>query len=99
MKINVSIERLVLEGLPLNQAQGALVQAAVETELARLLAEQGMSHVSGLAVPSLPANSIDVTRESNPAQLGHQIAQAIHSSLSPAPVLTHETHFSRAPHE
>lgn len=99
MSISVSIERLILDGLPVDRIQGAHVQTAVETELARLLAEHGMSPVSGGAVPSLSANSIEITRENKPAKLGHQIAQAIYSSLNPAPVLPHETHFSRAPHE
>jgi hypothetical protein len=96
MNINVSIERLVLDGLPMNRTQGALVQVAVETELARLLAEHGLSHLSAGAVPRLSANSIQVTRDSKPAQLGNQIAQAIYSTLTPAPALTRETRFSGA---
>jgi hypothetical protein len=98
MSINLHIERLILEGLPLSQTQGALVQVAVETELARLLAGQGLSHSSVGAVPCLSANSIYLTRESKPVQLGHQIANAIHGSLRPAPAPTRETHLSRAPH-
>ena len=97
MSINVSIERLILEGLPVNHAQGGLVQVAVETELARLLSEQGTNHVSGGAVPSLSPGPIEVSRDSKPAQLGHQIAQAIYSSLTPAPV-THEVHSPEASH-
>jgi len=77
MNINVSIERFVLDGLPMSRSQGVLVQEAVETELARLLAEKGLSHLSAGAVPHLSANSIEVTRDSNPAQLGHQIARTL----------------------
>jgi hypothetical protein len=98
MNINVSIERLVLDGLAMNRTQGALVQWAVETELARLLAEEGLSHLSAGAVPHLSANSIQVTHDSKPAQLGHQIARAIHGTLTPAPPLTRETRFSGPPH-
>jgi hypothetical protein len=97
MNINVSIERLVLDGLVLNGTQGAVVQAAVETELARLLAEQGLSRSSGGAVPYLTANPIQMTPDSKPAQLGHQIAQSLYSSLTPAPSKTHETHFPGGP--
>jgi hypothetical protein len=97
MNINVSIERLVLDGLPMSRSQGVLVQVAVETELVRLLAKQGLSHLSAGAVPHLSANSIEVTRDSRPAQLGHQIAQAIYGTLTPAPALTHETHFTGGP--
>jgi hypothetical protein len=97
MNINVSIEQLVLDGLSISRSQGVLIQGAVETELARLLTEQGLSHLSAGAVPHLYANSIQVNRDSKPAQLGHQIACAIHGILTPAP-LTRETRFSGAPH-
>lgn len=93
MNINVSIERLVLDGLPVSRTQGALIQVAVETELTRLLAERGLTHSSIGAVPYLSANSIQVTRDGKPAQLGHEIAQAIYGSLTPRPVSTHEAHF------
>jgi hypothetical protein len=98
MNINVSIERLVLDGLPMSRSQGVRVQAAVETELARLLGKEGLSHLSTGAVPHLSTNSIQVTGDSKPAQLGHQIARAIYSSLTPAPALTRKTRFSGAPH-
>jgi hypothetical protein len=98
MNINVSIERLVLDGLPVTSVHDATIQGAVETELACLLAEHGLSHLSAGAVPHLSANSIEVTRDSKPAQLGHQIARAIHGTLTPTPALTRETRFSGAPH-
>ena len=40
--IKVHIERLVLEGLPVMRSEGPLVQAAVQAELSRLLAEGGL---------------------------------------------------------
>ena len=94
MNINVSIERLVFDGLPMSRSQEVLVQEAVETELARLFAEEGLSHLSAGAVPYLSANSIRVTRDSKPAQLGDQIARAIHGTLTPTPGLTRKTRFS-----
>jgi hypothetical protein len=99
MNINVSIERLVLDGLSMSRSQGVLIQGVVETELARLLTEQGLGHLSAGAVPHLSANSIQVTRDSKPAQLGHQIAHAIHGTLTPAPALTRKTRFPGAPHQ
>jgi hypothetical protein len=96
--VQLHIERLVLDGLPVSRGQGELVQAAIETELTHLLAEQGLSSSSAGAVPHLSANSIQVTHDSKPAQLGHQIARAIHGSLTPAPALMRETRFSGAPH-
>jgi hypothetical protein len=97
MNIHVSIEHLVLDGLPVNGTQGALVRAAVRSELTRLLGERGLSEVSPGAVPHLSANSIQITRDSKPAPLGHQIAQAVYRSLAPAPVSTHQTRFPGGP--
>ena len=37
MKIRVHIERVVVEGLPLERRQAAEVRAAIESELARLM--------------------------------------------------------------
>ena len=37
MNINLHIERLILDGLPITRQQGPHVQAAVEAELTRLL--------------------------------------------------------------
>ena len=41
MNINLHIERLILDGLPIEPRQRAQVQAAVEAELARLLRPAG----------------------------------------------------------
>jgi hypothetical protein len=94
MNIHVSIEHLVLDGLPVSGTQGALVRAAVRYELTRLIGERGLSQVSPGAVPHLSANSIQIARDSKPAPLGHQIAQAIYGSLTPVPVSTRQTHFA-----
>jgi len=83
MNINLHIERLILDGLPITRGQSPLVQAEVETELARLLTERGLasSLQSGGAMPSLRAGSIQVETESNPTQLGRQIAQAVYGGI------------------
>jgi hypothetical protein len=86
MKIELHIDRLVLEGLPLSAAQGALVQRAVEAELARLLAEGGLSeswHLGG-AVPVVRGSALSLAPRGDPAQLGAQIAQSVYSGLNPA---------------
>lgn len=82
--IEVHIEELLLHGLPLTHSQGPAVQAAVETELARLLIEGGLtsSLQSGGAMPSLRANAIQLRAESKPAQLGQQIAQAVYGGIA-----------------
>ena len=83
MNINLQIERLILDGLPITRGQSPLVQAAIETELSRLLAERGLasSLQSGGAMPNVRADSIQLTRESKPSQIGRQIAQAVHGSI------------------
>ncbi len=85
MNINLHIERLVLDGLPITSSQGALVQSAVETELAQLLNDGGLasSLQSGGAMPSARADAIQLTSESNPTQIGRQIARAVYGGLRP----------------
>ena len=83
MNIRIHIERLILDGLPIAHNQGPLVQAAVEAELTRLLAENSLAanlQIGG-AVPSVPTNAIQLTLGSNPSQLGTQIAGAVYSGI------------------
>ena len=83
MKINLHIERLVLDGLPVSRSEGALVQTEVEAELSRLLGAGGLSPElqSGAAVPSVPAGNIEVNANSKPARLGQQIATAVFGGI------------------
>ena len=87
MDVNLYIERLILDGIQLDRRQRRQLQAAVESELARLLAEGGVAN-------ELRANShgdwqqappIQLTAEVNPSQLGTQVAQAVYSGLVPGP--------------
>jgi len=84
MTINLHIERLVLEGLPLTRAQGPLVQQAVELELARLFAGTGVGPAfrSGGTVPRTSGGPMQFAQEATPGQLGTQIAQSVHDGLS-----------------
>jgi hypothetical protein len=83
MKVNLHIERLVLDGLPISRSQGALVQRAVEAELSRLLAADGLapSLLAGGAMPYAPGGPMRLTNESNPDHLGTQIAQSVYGGL------------------
>jgi hypothetical protein len=83
MKIRVHIERLVLEGLPLQRAQGPLVQRAVEAELARLLAGSGVGNDlrSAGTIPRTAGSPVQYANETSPRQLGTQIAQSVHAGL------------------
>lgn len=83
MNINLSIERLILDGIAIPHAQRPLLQAAVEAELGRLLTENGLSAelMVGGAMPHVPAGSIHLTPDANPIQMGQQIAQAVYRGI------------------
>ena len=83
MNINLHIERLVLDGLPIEHHQGALVKAAIEAELGRLLTVEGLADglISGGAVPSVPARGIQLASNSSPRKLGQRIARALHGGI------------------
>ena len=83
MKVNLHIERLVLEGLALGPGEHLLVRAAAEAELSRLLTEGGLSSqlLSGGAMYRLSAPEIRLTGANDPGQLGRQVAQALYGSV------------------
>ena len=83
MNITVHIDRLILDGISLAHGQRPCLQAAIEAELARLLAANGLA--SNLqthgAWPSLSAAPIELQNTNEPGQLGKQIAQAIYRGI------------------
>ena len=81
--IELHIERLVLDGLPLAALDGARVRVAVEAELLRLLAEGGIGSawLAGGAVPSLRVGDVSVQAGAAPAHLGGQIASAVYGGI------------------
>jgi hypothetical protein len=83
MIINVHIERLILEGLPVTSPQGPQVQRALERELETLLASNGLSRElrQGTAIPSVRGGTIEVPNESWPAMLGQRIARAVYGGI------------------
>lgn len=83
MRIELHIERLVLEGLPVAPGQRHLVQAALETELSRLMTEGGLasSLLTGGAIPQLSAGSMQLSGGANPTDLGQQIAHTVYTSI------------------
>jgi hypothetical protein len=92
MKIHVHIERLILDGLPLGPGGGVRVQAAVEAELARLLAQGGGAEggvaeawPTGGAVPGVPATAIQLEAGARPAEIGGQIARSVYGGIGGRP--------------
>jgi hypothetical protein len=65
MKIELHIEQLILDGLPLEKRHGPLVRAAVEKGLTRLIAAHGLGHEwrSGGAVPKVRVGGIQLSNE------------------------------------
>ena len=83
MNINLHIERLILDGVNIPPNQRDLLQASVETELTRLFTTGGLSPslAGGIALPSVAANSIPLTGNNDPVQLGQHIAQSVYGGI------------------
>jgi hypothetical protein len=86
MKIDLHIERLVLDGLPVDSAQGPAIRAAIQTELTQLLSTHGLSGElrSGVAVPQVRGGTLDLKASQKSANLGRGIAQAVFTGVGPA---------------
>lgn len=86
MKINMVIERLVLDGLSIPAHHHPVLQTAVETELVRLFTVNVNNPANGLltdrAVSHISAGDIQQADESNPDHLGQQIARAVYEGVS-----------------
>jgi hypothetical protein len=84
MKIHIHIDRLVLEGLPVDRHSAPLIQEAVQTELSRLFVDSGASSSllsSSGAIPSLRTAPIQVAAQSQPDAVGYEVANAVHGRL------------------
>lgn len=83
MRINLQIDRLVLDGFDLQRNQRPLMQAAFESELTRLLVRDGLNQElsAGVALPSLSAPAIEISKDAKPNVLGQQIAQAVYNGI------------------
>jgi hypothetical protein len=82
MRIQVHIDRLVLDGLPVQNQDGSAIQEAIERELTRLLAEGGLSPdlASGGAFTNIRAETIKIT-ENSPPKIGRKIAHAVYGGI------------------
>jgi hypothetical protein len=85
MNVNLHIERLILDGIDVEPAHRPVLQAALEAELARLLAQGGVGPglAAGGAVPALRGDGFQLSGGAggNPRQLGRQIARAVHGGI------------------
>ena len=83
MTIHVHIDRLVLDGLPVVRAQRGTLGSALETELGRLLAAEGVGPrlTAGGALTHLRAGDLRLGTAGGAAGLGTQIAAAVHAGM------------------
>jgi hypothetical protein len=80
--VTVHIERLVIDGIPLNANDGAQLRASLGRELTRLLQRDGLPMRGGGAVPALTGPPLQIPQMLRPIDLGRQIARNLHESLT-----------------
>jgi len=86
--ISLRIERLILDGVPLDAHHAALLKTSVETELARLLAAYGLASRSSGAETSIAGSEIRLATNATPQQLGKQIGRSVYAAFNPSVTTT-----------
>lgn len=83
MKINLQINRLVLDGVPVSHRDRPLLQASVESNLVRLISAGGLNREleTGVALPLVNAGAIQIPNVPDPTRLGGEIAQAVYGRI------------------
>lgn len=83
MKIDLHIERLILDCIPLAPGERPLLQAAVEAELTRLLTGCGLCDALqvGGAFYNIKTAGIQLANGGSPARTGEQIAGAVYGRI------------------
>lgn len=84
MSLFLHIDRVVLEGLAFSFQEQAQLEAALTTELGRLL-QDGQFHpglAQGTAVPQLPAEPLRIPARPEPGPMGRDIARSLAHSLA-----------------
>lgn len=83
MRLEIHIQRLVLDGIDIPLGQQGALQEEVQAELSRLLAADGLAPrlLSGGALSRVRGGDIQWTGDGDPAHLGGQIAQAVYGGI------------------
>ena len=85
MPIHLYIDRLVLDGLPVEAGDGPTVREAVEAEVTRLLTDLETTDTAGSRAPGLRrggslawvrGGTLAASTDLSPERLGHAIARA-----------------------
>jgi hypothetical protein len=88
MDVRLHIERLRLDGLSITPAERAGLVDALQTELSRLIARDGISDAmaAGLSVPVLDGGTLVVPSPFDPAAFGRALACSLCAGIGrPAP--------------
>lgn len=83
MNVTVHIERLIVDAGVVEPRHASHLQAAVEQELHRLLSDGRLpaTFLSSGSLPSLNGGSIQPGERAGAADVGRQVALAVHSGL------------------
>jgi len=81
--MHLRVDRVVLDGVPLERGQSARLKEALEERLGELLQCHGLKATlqSGMA-SGLIGPAVQVPAESPPVDLGRAIAGSVHSALN-----------------
>ena len=84
MNVYVHIDRLILEGVPVDFAGRPALQAAVEAEIGRLFAERGVAPglFAGGARAEAPAGAVSLPGGVGAEDWGREIGRAVHGGIS-----------------
>lgn len=83
MKINIHIERLLLDGFDATPRQQAALKSAFETQLSSLLAQDGIGiqfHKEG-AIKTIHTEPMGNVQNSASTRFGERIARSVHGGL------------------
>jgi hypothetical protein len=83
MNIRLHIDRLILDGVFLSPRERPHLQAAVEKELGRLLAERGIGVglENGVALDAVRGGAVQLPQNPSGKGLGKQVAQAVYGGI------------------
>lgn len=80
--IHLHIDQLVLRGLDLAPGERHRLQASVEAEMTRLLAQGGLApELLRSASPTVSAQSVQYSSGQDTAQLGQKIARSVYGGI------------------
>jgi hypothetical protein len=88
MSVSIRIDRLVIDGYPMNAKEQKQLQAAFSSELANQLRHPDLlsRFKDGAALNQLSVPSFGMAAQSSPSHLGREAARSLASSLAPSEI-------------